>query len=839
MHFKKLIPTALVLTFFTTLFGQLQSPDEFLPYNLGEQFTPHHMLVDYFQHVAENSPNVQFVEYGHTNEHRTLFLVIVSSEENLADLEAIRNNNLKIAGLVSGDPDFDAAKAIVWLSYSVHGNEAAGSESSMRVVFELASGANGSAEWLKNTVVIMDPSVNPDGYNRYSNWNNQVSGKLLNPRGVGREHNEPWPGGRVNHYYFDLNRDWVWQTQVESQQRIVQYNKWMPQVLADFHEMGAQSSYYFAPAAQPFHKFITDWQRQFQDEIGINHARYFDKEGWRYFTKETFDLFYPGYADTYSMYNGAIGMTYEQGGGGYAGRGVKTSNGDTLKLADRIAHHAITSLSTIEISSDNAESLITKFNEYFTKSENSPPGEYKSYVIKDNNPEGRMKALCALLDRLGIAYGHASASSVTGIAYGSREEASFDIGEDDLVISAFQPRAVLTQILFDPASILVDSLTYDITSWALPFAYGLKAYASSTKIDVSEGYEFEPMRTSVERDAYAYAMRWNSMENAAVLGQALVLGLKPRFANKPFTVEGVEYRAGTVLFMQQDHHHIPAFYDHISQLQADGAGFTSIHTGFVESGKDFGSGTYSLVEKPKVITIAGHGVSSNSLGQIWYTFEQTLDYPITIVNVDGLSWVKWTDYNTLILPEGYYSLKNMDDIKKWVKGGGKIIALGSAVSKFADKEGFALKKYAEKSGGEDDEKKIEQEKLDARLHPYAEGQRRNISNRIPGAVFEAKVDTTHPLGYGLGEYYYTLKTGTRSYEHLTGAVNAVYLEEELMYFGFVGSKAEEKIANSIVFAEERSGRGSIVYMVDNPLFRGFWENGKFAFCNALFLVGNK
>jgi len=684
----------------------------------------------------------------------------------------------------------------------------------------------------------MDPSVNPDGYNRYTNWNNQVSGKFLNPQGVSREHNEPWPGGRVNHYYFDLNRDWAWQTQLESQQRIVQYNKWMPQVLADIHEMGSQASYYFAPAAQPFHKFITDWQRQFQDAIGINHARYFDKNGWGYFTKETFDLFYPSYADTYSMYNGAIGMTYEQGGGGYAGRGVKTSNGDTLKLADRIAHHATTSLSTVEVSSVNAKSLISQFSEYFENAKSNPPGEYKSYVIKGSNPTGRLKALCDLLDRQGIVYGHGSPASVSGVGYGSNEDIDFEIDENDLVISAYQPRAVLTQILFDPTSELVDSLTYDITSWALPFAYGLKAFATTSRIDVDKGYAFELASQSVDVDAYAYAMRWNSMTNARILGRALDLGLKPRFANKPFTVDGEYYKAGTVLFMQQDHHHIPAFDQLIAQLQKDGAGFIPMHTGFVESGKDFGSGSYSLVEKPRVITVAGDGVSSYSLGQIWHTFEEALKYPVTIVEVGDLGRVKWSDFNTLILPEGYYSLKNMDDIEEWVRGGGKIIAIGSAVNKFADKEGYTLKKYAEKSGGEEAKREIDQEKLDMRLDPFGEGQRRNISNRVPGAVFEAKVDTTHPLGYGLGEYYYTLKTGTRSYEHLTGAVNAVYLDGELTYYGFVGSKVKEKLANSIVFAEEQHGRGSIIYMVDNPLFRAFWENGKFAFCNALFLAGN-
>lgn len=818
--------------------GQLQSPDEFLPYQLGDQFTPHHLLVDYFEHVAAESPNVQLIEYGRTNEHRPLKWAFVSTVDNLNRLEEIRTNNLKIAGLMPGEPTTTDPVSIVWLGYSVHGNEAAGSEASMRVVHNFASNAMNSQDWLQNTVVIIDPSINPDGYNRYSNWNNQVSDKTYNADGQAREHDEPWPGGRVNHYLFDLNRDWAWQTQVESQQRLVVYNQWMPHVVADIHEMGAGSPYYFAPAAQPFHEYITEWQRDFQETIGKNHAKYFDAEGWRYFTKQVFDLFYPSYGDTYSTYNGAIGMTYEQGGGSRGARALARSIGDTLTLRDRIAHHTTTSMSTVEVSAANTAELVQNFETFFTQ---EAPGEFKSFVIKHDNAQGKIKALCKLLDRLGIRYGSTdSGVSLNGVAYGKKEAESFVLEDGDLVISANQPRGAMTQILFEPEGTLVDSMTYDITAWALPFAYGLEGYALRTNISVDHEYELTSEGTSLLPGAYAYALKWESLEESKILAAAFESGLKARVANKPFTVGGNHYSSGTVLFMRSDNRNAAEFANRLENLVQEGATLHSIETGFVDSGDDFGSSSFAFVDHPKVLTLSGESVSPYSYGQIWYFFEQVLDYPITSVNVGSLGSVDWTAFNTLVLPEGYYRLSEdqLSEISQWVRSGGKVIALGSALNNFGDKDGFALKAYAESSTEEEVRKAREQEALDHRLLPHNGENRRRISNFIPGAVVVAHVDTTHPMGYGVGDHYFTLKTSTRSYEHLTDASNALYLPEDIEHYGFIGSDALAKVGNTIVVAEESKGRGSIIYMVDNPLFRGFWVTGQFLFTNALFFAGN-
>ena len=265
---------------------QITSPKDYLGYELGDVFSRNHQVVDYFKTIAQESDMVQVQSYGKTNEGRELILAYVSTAQNLSKMEAIRKNNLAQAGLLAQAAE-DNGLAVVWLSYNVHGNEASSSEAAMNTVYKLITE---HPEYLENLIVLMDPMVNPDGRDRYVNWFNQVQSKPYNQDLDSKEHNEPWPGGRPNHYLFDLNRDWAWLSQVESQQRIAVYNQWLPQVHVDFHEQGIDEPYYFAPAAEPFHEVISDWQRDFQTAIGKNHAKYFDAEGWLYFTRERFDL---------------------------------------------------------------------------------------------------------------------------------------------------------------------------------------------------------------------------------------------------------------------------------------------------------------------------------------------------------------------------------------------------------------------------------------------------------------------------------------------------------------------------------------------------------------------
>ena len=347
--------------------SQVETPAEFLGYELGDRFTRHHKVVDYAQSLADGSDRAVWMPYGRTSEFRDLGLLIVTSEANHARLESLRQANLaRTEG--QGLPADDPGVAFVYLSYNVHGNEAVCTEAALRTMHALVSGEDAGgrdvAAWLDQAVVLIDPCVNPDGRDRYVAFQDRTSGLTPDADLSTVEHDEPWPGGRSNHFMFDMNRDWAWQTQVETQGRVTAYRHWMPQVHVDFHEQGINSPYYFAPAAEPYHKIISPWQRKCQEHIGANNARWFDARGALYFTREVFDLFYPAYGDTWPLYNGAIGMTYEQGGSGRAGRAALTNLGDTLTLAYRIQNHHESGLSTVEESVRRAGELVDEFAAY-------------------------------------------------------------------------------------------------------------------------------------------------------------------------------------------------------------------------------------------------------------------------------------------------------------------------------------------------------------------------------------------------------------------------------------------------------------------------------------------
>lgn len=829
------------ICFAWTISAQLQTPNDFFPHTVGEAFTPHHLLVDYCQHVAEQSDMVQLVEYGRTYEGRPLILAFVSSAENIKNLEQIKLNNRAIAHMPDGESSGDN-KAIVWLNFSIHGNEAAGTESSPKVLYELVNPNNNKTKsWLDNTVVIIDPACNPDGNSRYTNWQRSIAPVHANANIDDIEHHEPWPNGRTNHYYFDLNRDWAWQTQIESQQRQKVLLDWLPHVVADLHEMGHNSSYFFAPAAKPIHKYITDWQKEFQLTIGKNHAQYFDQQGWLYFTKEVFDLFYPSYGDTYPTFNGAIGMTYEQGGSGVAGRSIFMNNGQLLTIADRIEHHTTTALSTVEVSSRHADDLVKNFKKFYDDSVNNPPGQYRSYVIKSEGAEDRVQALTEMLDRQQITYHQSDRQgSHRGFSYVEGKDVGFSIDSGDLIIPANQPKAVLTQVLFDPESQLEDSLTYDITAWSLPYAYGLEAYATTQSISGGKAYSQTVVPEQALKKSYAYIIEKSGHKAEQFISRLLSEGVIVKTNPKAGRVGDQSFASGSYIITRGDN---SALGDELlnimrTTLEKHPIKIISIETGFVDAGSDLGSGDMQIVKAPNAICLSGEGVNPYAYGQVKYYFDQILHMPLTVVEQDRFSKIDLDQYNTLIMPNGRYNLSKgqMDKISSWVNGGGKVIAMEGATNAFADKDGFALKRYIDESAASEEKKSNRIFELAARYNHYSDVERNSISSFIPGAIVATQLDQSHPLASGLGEKYYSLKTNGLAYPLMTGANNVAYLGESPQIIGFVGDRAKSRIKNTINFAVEDKGRGQVIYMVDNPLFRCFWYNGFRLFSNALFLV---
>ena len=799
--------------------AQLKSPSEFLGYDLGTQFTRHHEVVDYYQYLAEAEPQrMTLIEYGKTNERRPLILATISTKENMQNLDNIREEHMKALN-GEGSPD----KAIVWLSYNVHGNESVSTEASMQTIYDLFTS---KSSYLENTVVLIDPCINPDGRDRYVNWYNQFKNSPNQVDPNSKEHHENWWSGRSNHYMFDLNRDWAWLTQVESQQRLKQFNKWLPHVHVDFHEQGVNNPYYFAPAAEPFHEVITDFQREFQETIGKNHAKYFDENGWFYFTKEVFDLLYPSYGDTYPTYNGGIGMTYEQGGGGRGGLGITTSIGDTLTLKDRISHHLTTGLSTVEVASKN----VSKLNDEFKKFYLNKNFKYKSYVL-NGNPD-KLEILASLLDKHEIKYQAGTNSTVKGYRYATGKTGSLKSTDQSLVISSNQPKSTLVKVLFEPMAKLSDSVTYDITAWSLPYAYGLDAIASESNYSGSSAAPKKPELKNIDANKYAYLADWNSMKDAQFLAELLRNKVRVRYAHKPFTLDGISHERGTLIITKSDNKQLKSFNEILTTASANHSKeLISTNTGFVESGKDFGSGYVDVIQSLNIAVLSGKPTSTLRFGEIWNFFEQQLDYPISVLDEDYFGRVDIAKYDILILPDGrsynsFLSTYNKEKIKDWVKQGGKLIAMGGAIDGItASDKDFKL---SEKEMPKDSSTTIESFEI---------SEREQIKSAITGAIFKATVDNTNPLAYGYDDTYFTLKLGARSYNYLENG-SAVYLSEGANepVSGFAGSEAKKKIDETLIFGTEDMGRGQVIYMVDNPLFRGFWENGKLFFANALFMV---
>ncbi len=835
---KKFFFLTIISLLAISVFAQLKSPSDFLGYTIGSKYSPHFKVVNYFQHVAASaSSKVKLEKYGETYEGRPLYLAFVSSPENISRLEAIRNQNLANAGISKSSVSANEP-AIVWLSYNVHGNETSSSEAAMQTIYELVNpSSTKSNEWLKNTVVIIDPCMNPDGRDRYVNWFNSVVGKHPDPVAFTREHREPWPRGRSNHYYFDLNRDWAWQSQVETQQRIVKYNQWLPHVHVDFHEQGYNEPYYFAPAAEPFHEVITPWQRELQTMIGKNHAKYFDEKGWLYFTKERFDLFYPSYGDTYPTYKGAIGMTYEQGGIG-SGLAVIIEDGDTLTLSDRVAHHYTTGISTVEAVSDNAKRVVEEFIRYYDKARSTPMGDYKAYVIRNADGDA-MDRLKELLDRNAIEWTYTRAGNISGTSYFSGKNESFRSSGKDIVINANQPNSNLLRVLFEPKSKLSDSVTYDITAWSIPYVFGLDAYGMSSYYQGGSKTSQAPVAANTVANAYAYVVKWNGMSSAKFLASLLNKKVGVRYAEQGFTMNGQQYEKGSLIITRSGNSKTNNLDNIVRTAAADaGVDVAAIASGFVEKGYDLGSDRVRVLRAPRVALVSGEQVSSLAMGEAWHFMDNQLGYPVHILNVEDINATTLRNMDVLILPDGgYRSLndKNFNEaLKSWVNAGGKIIAMENAAVQLAKGDwGFKLKSTEEKKDDEKDRKEDYSE-----IKKYEDRERESVSSYNPGSIYRVELDNTHPLGFGFNNTYYTLKQDDNIYQFIKdGGWNVGVIKKDNHVSGFIGSLAKEKLKDGLLIGEKEVGRGSVVILAENPLFRSFWENGKLLFCNALFMTG--
>jgi hypothetical protein len=550
-----------------------------------------------------------------------------------------------------------------------------------------------------------------------------------------------------------------------------------------------------------------------------------------YFTREEFDLLYPSYGDTYPLYNGSIGMTYEQGGIS-GGLSVLTKGGDTLTLADRIAHHHSNSLSTVETASKYAQKVLTEYKKFFDDSRTNPTGEYKTYVIKNENKD-KITALAKLLDRNSIQYTFGLNKPAMGFNYFTTKTEAFTISSDDMVINTSQPKSVLLNVLFEPKTFVADSNTYDITAWSLPYAYGLKAYGLKESIKGTTPIYSRNTDAPMEvTKAYAYVAGWQSVDDVKFLSALLKKNIRVRYAENAFESGGKKFNAGSLIITKAGNNR-PDFDQLVAQTaNMFGRKLVPLTSGFVDKGADIGSKEVHFISKPRVMLLSNEGTNSEAMGEIWHFFEQQIGYPVTVVRYQDINRVKLSDFDVLVVPDGNYSDFPAEKLQAWVRDGGKMVVMGDAISQLVDKKGFAIKPKDKKDDKADSKpKKGDENRI------YGDREHEALRSSVPGAIYRIKLDNTHPLGFGLPNYYYTLKLDDNIYDYLgDNGWNVGTIKKDGYVAGFVGQKSKEKIADGMLLGVQNIGRGTVVYMVDDPLFREFWENGKLLFSNAVFMV---
>jgi hypothetical protein len=817
----------------------IKSPDEFLGYELGTQFTFHQRAVDYFRYVAESSPLAEYREYGVTYEGRVLGVCIISSEENLSNLEEYRKNNLIKTGLSEGN--FTGKQIpIIWLAYNIHGNESAGMETAMKTLYTLVTGSYpGASDWLKTCIIIIDPCQNPDGRDMYTNRFRNAQNLIPNPDGKSAEHNQGWPIPRTNHYMFDLNRDWTWQTQAETVQRLAFYNQFMPQIHADFHEMGAESTFFFAPGAKPWHEVITPWQHEFHNLMGKGNASLFDEKSKLYFTKETFDLFCPSFGDTWPLFNGAIGFTYEQGGSGVSGLAYKQESGDTLTLKKRIDGHFTASMATLKVSYENREKLISEFNKFFSDNANKPSFQYKSIIIKGSNKKSDLEDLFQLLGKNQIKYSYAGSTGkkFKGFDYLANAEGEVTIEKGDILVSAYQPQSRFVQVLFEPDSKASDSLSYDLTAWALPYAYDLKAYALAEQIKPYDGKidsEKIDFRTAIEKP-YGYVIQYEGFNVLKFISELHLKNIRSRYSLKPFTIGRTSFERGSFIITRGDNIGIESKLDRIVTDLADKlqVNITPLTSGLVDKGKDIGSDYSPLKIKPKVALLSGEGTSSSAVGELWYFFERELNYPVSLIKTGNVNTTDLSDYDVLLITSGTYpTLK--DTIVYYAKRGGRVVVFEKAISIFASEKSTSLFKAVETRTAEQKaaEKKEKSDDL-ALLKKFSDEGRHLLSDQSAGSIYKVTVDTTNPYGFGLGREWFLLMQA-QPYPFLAKGNNIGYILENKPVSGFAGYKYQKQIKNTMVIGSETIGKGEVIYITDDPYFRAFWKSGRPLLWNVVF-----
>lgn len=865
---KQLILSALI---FTSLHAQstqdlfrsgthdsrIPTPESVLKYSLGDRFTDYHSLNAFFERLTSVSDRSRRFIYGTSVEGRALQAIVISTPRNLARLDEIKRLNKKLTDprtLASKDEARTIAAAlpvIVYLSYGVHGNEASSPEAAMLVAYRLCAGTDQEVTTLlENAVIIIDPNVNPDGRERYVQWVNSVLGPSPNLHPFSLEHTEQWPGGRSNHYFFDLNRDLSWQTQQETRQRVMFYREWMPHVHVDYHEMDYTSTYFFFPAAVPVHQALPPEVVKWGKMFGKGNAEAFDRLNIPYYVGEHFDMFYPGYGDSWPTFNGSIGMTYEQAGGSRGGLAVRKPNGQILTLKERARNHFISSIATIETSVKNRKERLEDFAKFWeTALQSSSPT--KGYVVSGDQDPTRIYPLVALLLRQGIeVYRLTAAASLQVREYFQTKTVNRTMPIGTLFIPHQQPQSRLAQALLEPVTAVSDTFFYDVSAWSLPAASGLKGWVSFSPLpSTSEKVEssaIPPGQLIGGRNASAYLIPWNRHGAIPMVWNLLEKGYSLSVARRPFRIADRHFTAGTIVAFKGSN--ADSLATDIEQgCRLYGVDVVAASTGLTDQGISLGSNYVSPIKRSSIALAVGSPVSSSDYGELWHLFERELGIPFTAVRATDLADIDLSKFDVIILPNGgnYQSVfdsSKVDRLRRWIQSGGVLIGIEGG-AQFLTKNRSGLTQATLRTEKKEDEKSKEEKEQDKtkkeqakRMTLYEKEERARL-DRIPGTIFTVIVDTTHPTGFGMPPTIQVFKSDATPIELTeTGHSVARFSKDSVQTSGYASRERVQRLSEAGYIQDFRLGRGRAVLFSESVTFRRFWSGLEKLLLNSILFL---
>lgn len=802
----------------------IPTPESVLGYEVGQWHVRHDQLVQYLHVIAQTSPRVHLERIGSSHQQRPLLLLSISSPERVANIDEVRAKH--VASIKSESTA--EQPAVVWMGYSVHGNEPSGSNAALLVAYYLAAAQGEAVEsLLDNTVILLDPAMNPDGLARFTTWVNSNRGVTLSSDPQHREHVEAWPSSRTNHYLFDLNRDWLLLQHPESQARVRTFHQWQPHVLTDFHEMGPNSTYFFQPGIPSRTNPLTPKRNvELTALLAQSHAKALDAKKELYFTEESFDDFYIGKGSTYPDINGTVGILFEQASS--RGHIQGTINGP-LTFTKTIQNQVTTSLSTFSGVLENKSALLDYKKQFYLDAQKQAEKEkFSGYVVSKGTDPQRFSEFMRVLGQHQIKGYELTKALKTG-------GQSFVKG--DIYIPLKQAQFRLIKAIFTEEKRFEDNTFYDVSGWTLAHAYNLEFASVKSRWGLStQKAQWQHAKAELTElpDSYAYAFHWQPSASAPLLNSLLTQGVDARVAMKPFTASTSQgeqaFAAGSIVIASG----VQKRDDLKLLLEKAQAQFTvpiyAITSGLTSKGVDLGSRQLRPLKAPKVLLIGGQGISQYEVGEVWHHLDTRLGIAPSIIEHDRLGRVELANYTHIIMVNGNYrqlSEKQQVAITAWVNKGGVIWGHKRGAKWLMDSQLLSAQSVTSQEMAD----QFTTEGLQ-----YADREMLAGKRRIAGAIFDSRVDLSHPLSFGLPRSQLPVfKNSTWLLEPTEAPFLTVsrYAQSPLLA-GYTADENIAKISGAAGMVAHRYGKGSVIAMTDNPVFRGFWAGSSRLLTNALF-----